>query len=379
MSLAVHEATPAELLDWDARTVDVAGGNVYQSLAWARHRQGLGWRPRFLAFDDGFRLLSLERPWPLVGGSGAYLSRGPVSAGEPASMTAERLLAAADHLAASGVDVVASDAEIEAASGYGPLIEAGGFRPIEEVQPSRHRMALRLPPGSTEESVFRGASQTARQMVRYAERAGLRVVRWDTRAGATGGGAEREDGFETPPPEALEAGGRGAFDGFYDLLAAAAARRGFGLGLRSGFVDWSAAGLAAGHVLFLQVLDSAGTFLGGATFYRHGGRLTYSHAGDRADLRRTHPGVMQLLVWRAIQLAIRDGMVEMDLAGADVAGARRRPVESEPMYGIYAFKRAFGAEWVELAGNHERVSRPWRYLAGRLTGRLAGFSRSGRR
>ena len=40
------------------------------------------------------------------------------------------------------------------------------------------------------------------------------------------------------------------------------------------------------------------------------------------------------------------------------------------MYGLYAFKRSFGAEWVELAGNHERVVRPWRYLAGRLAGKL---------
>ena len=36
-----------------------------------------GWRPRFLRFDDGFAVLALERSWPFIGGSSAYLPRGP--------------------------------------------------------------------------------------------------------------------------------------------------------------------------------------------------------------------------------------------------------------------------------------------------------------
>ena len=55
----------------------------------------------------------------------------------------------------------------------------------------------------------------------------------------------------------------------------------------------------------------------------------------------------------------------MDLGGADVAGARRIPAEGEPTYGLYEHKRSFGAEWVALAGAHERVVRGWRYAAGR--------------
>src|SRR4029077_2684287 len=123
MSERLHEATPDELRDWDARTVDPPGGDVEQSLAWARHRARLGWKPRHLVFEDGFRLLALERPWVLVGGAGASLPHGPVAAGEPGALTAERLRAAADHLASVGVDVISSDAEIEVSTGYGGLIE----------------------------------------------------------------------------------------------------------------------------------------------------------------------------------------------------------------------------------------------------------------
>jgi peptidoglycan pentaglycine glycine transferase (the first glycine) len=370
--MRIAEATPDQLLDWDDRTVRAAGGNVYQSRAWAEQRARVGWRPRFLVFDDGFRLLSLARPWRYVGGAGAYLSRGPVTAGEPVERTADRLRAAADWLIAGGVDVVASDAEIEAATGYGRLLAARGFHPIEEVQPSRHRVALSLAPGSAEEAQFRDFGESTRQLIRAGEKAGLRVVRWD----ATLGGGEPGSGFEPPAsPDGAPPDPRPAFDRFYDLLVATAERRQFGIGPRRAFVDWSEAGLAAGHVIFLEALAPSGEWLGAATFYRHGGRLTYSHSGDRADLRRANPGVVRLLLWRAIQIALRDGLAEMDLAGVDVRGARREPVEGEPMFGLYAFKRSFGGRWVELAGNHETVARPWRYALGRLTGRLPGGRR----
>jgi lipid II:glycine glycyltransferase (peptidoglycan interpeptide bridge formation enzyme) len=363
------EATTEQLVDWDRYTVDRPGGNVYQSRAWAEQRSRLGWRPRFLIADDGYRLLSLERPWRIVAGSGAYLSRGPISAGEPAEHTAERLLVATEWLFRQGVDVLASDAEIPAGTGYGQLIEERGFRLIEEVQPSRHRLALALDAGEPESTYFAGFAMSTRQRVRQGEKAGLRVVRWDGRPNPDPAAAE---GFEGPPPGG---GPAQAFDRFYDLLEATAARRHFGLGSRAAFIDWSCAGLAAGHVVLLEVRTPADELVGGATFYRHGGRLTYSHSGDRADLRRAFPGVIHLLLWRAIQLAVRERMIEVDLAGVDIRGARREPAAGEEMRGLYDFKRSFGATWVELTGNHERVARGWRYGLGRLSGRLLGASR----
>ena len=38
----------------------------------------------------------------------------------------------------------------------------------------------------------------------------------------------------------------------------------------------------------------------------------------------------QLLRWRAIQLAIREGCTEMDLGGVDIAPYHREPVDGEP-------------------------------------------------
>ena len=99
--------------------------------------------------------------------------------------------------------------------------------------------------------------------------------------------------------------------------------------------------------------------------------MSTAHSADDAARRRDQPGTMHLLRWRAIELALAERRTEMDLGGVDVAGARRPPEPGEPTHGLYEHKRSFGATWVELAGAHERVARPWRYAAGRVTARIA--------
>ena len=175
-------------------------------------------------------------------------------------------------------------------------------------------MRLPLPPGTDEQALFAGFQATLRQLIRGAEKAGLRVVGHGTRRRARARRSTRSD-----------AGLRAAFEHLYDLLAAAATRRHFRLGTRQGFVDWSMEALAAGHLVYLEVRDPADEVLGGATFYRHGGRLTYSHSADRVEVRREYPGVVRLLLWQAIRIALREGLTEMDFGGVDVAGARRIP------------------------------------------------------
>jgi lipid II:glycine glycyltransferase (peptidoglycan interpeptide bridge formation enzyme) len=129
--------------------------------------------------------------------------------------------------------------------------------------------------------------------------------------------------------------------------------------------------VAAGLAVYLEVRSPGNELLGAAILYRHGGRLTYAHSADREDLRHQFPGVIHLLIWRAIQLAAREGLGEFDLAGVDVAGHRTEPREGDAMYGLYSFKRSFGGHWVELTGNHERIARAPRYMIGRLTRRLS--------
>ncbi len=145
-------------------------------------------------------------------------------------------------------------------------------------------------------------------------------------------------------------------------------------------MTWWRRALAAGHLVYLEVHEGSadGDVLGGLVLYRHGNRLSTAHSADNAERRRDHPGTMHLLRWRAIQLAVSEGRTEMDLGGVDLPGARRPPTPGEPTFGLYEHKRSFGARWVDLAGARERVARPWRYQAGRVTGRLARVAGQGR-
>lgn len=368
--MEVRPANARELDAWDDLVVTPGGGHVYQSMAWARHREAAGWRPHHLVADDGSAVLALERPWPLLGGGSAYLPRGPIPAGGATAM-ARRLGAFTGWLGDHRIDVVATDAEVPTATGYGDLIRAAGFQLIEEIQPSRHRLALALGHGADEGGVLAGVAKTTRQRIRAAERAGMLVVRHDA---AIGDDADPGEGF-TRPSEA----GSAALDRFYDLLLETGERRHFAFGPRATSLGWWRAALDAGLLVLLEARSADGVPLAGLVLHRHGGRLSTVHSGDHASSRREHPGTLHLLRWRAIQLAIREGCAEMDLGGVDVPGARRPPVEGEPMYGLYEHKRSFGAAWVELTGAHERVIRPPRYLAGRVVSRVARLlSRVGR-
>jgi len=358
---SIRGADAAELADWDERTVDVQGGHVYQSRAWGEHRVRAGWEADHLLFEDGAAALVLRRGWPWVGGWSAYVPRGPVGRGEPPEQSADRLAAIVDHLAARDVAVIASDAEIPAGSGYPARLAAIGFHPIEEIQPSRHRIALPLD-GRTEDDVFGGIAKSTRQRIRKAEGDGIVVVRHDGRVPPAGVG----DGF-AKPDEPTDI----ALDRFYDLLLETGERRHFSFGPRDAFLAWWRSALRAGHLILLEARSPDGAPQAGLVLYRHGDRLSTVHSGDHASARRDHPGALHLLRWRAIQLAIREGRAEMDLGGADVEGARREPREGEPMWGLYQHKVSFGGQWLELSGAHERVLDANRYRLGRLAARVA--------
>jgi hypothetical protein len=358
---SIRTATAAELADWDERTVDVRGGHVYQSRAWAEHRVRADWQADPLLFDDGFATLVLRRGWPWVGGSSAYVPRGPVAAGEPPERTAERLAAIVDWLAEREVAVVASDAEIPAASGYPAELARIGFRPIDEIQPSRHRIALPLD-GRSEDDVLGAIAKSTRQRIRKAESDEIVVVRHDGRVPSAGVG----EGF-LPPKEPTEI----ALDRFYDLLLETGERRHFSFGPREAFLAWWSSAARAGHLILLEARSPDGEPVAGLVLYRHGERLSTVHSGDHATARQDHPGALHLLRWRAIQLAIREGRAEMDLGGADVAGARHEPREGDEMWGLYQHKVSFGGQWLELTGAHERVLDANHYRLGRLAARAA--------
>ena len=357
-----REATRSELEAWDRLTVQPRGGHVYQSRTWAEARRRLGWTPLHVMLDDEHAALVLTRRAPLVGSVSAYVPRGPVGADEPGERAAARVVALTDWLAARGVDVLATDAEIPAADpSYAAALHAAGFGPIPEIQPSRHRVSLPLSAGTDDAAVRAGCTKSTRQRIAAAEREGIAVARYDT-----GGWAGTSPLFVRPPADRSPAI---ALDEFATLLEGTGERRGFRFGPRGVFLDWWHAAHEGGLLVYLEALVES-RILGGLILYRHGDRLSTVHSADAPGAREEHPGVMHLLRWRAIQLAIREGATEMDLGGVDVGPDHREPGPGDPMAGLYEHKRSFGARWVAMTGAHERVIRPWRHGVGRLASRV---------
>ncbi|HXI46011.1 MAG TPA: GNAT family N-acetyltransferase, partial [Candidatus Acidoferrales bacterium] len=306
--------------------------------------------------DQGDPVLALTRAWPApVPGLSAYLPRGPIAALPPREL-ADRIGRITTWLGEQGVDVVTVDPEVAAETRFGDELRGLGFHQIEELEPSRHRMDVALPPDGDEAAVLRSFRATTRNLIRQAEREGLVVQRLD-RAGADA----------TPPDPARDARLTGAL---YDMLDETARRRRFRLAAEESFLRWASASIEAGLSFALVVERPDGEPIAGGLFYRHGVRLTYALSAERAEARRAHPGAGRLQLWRAMQVALAEGRTTMDLGGVDVRGARRMPREGEPEYGLMQFKESFGARWVELTGAHERVLRPRRYAAGRALGRV---------
>jgi lipid II:glycine glycyltransferase (peptidoglycan interpeptide bridge formation enzyme) len=312
--------------------------------------------------DEAHGAVVLVRPTPWIGGGSAYVTRGPIVApGEDAATIGGRLAALAEHLGSTGVDAVASDAEIPAATpDVRESVARAGFHAIPEIQPSRHLVSLALPADADDDALRAELTKSTRQRVDRAERDGVVVRRYDA-AGWDGG-----EPLFAPPDRPLE----DALGGFATLLEGTGRRKGFTFGPRDAFLRWWQLAFADGLVVYLEARDGP-TVLGGLLLYRHGDRLSTVHSADAPGVRDTHPGVMHLLRWRAIQLGIREGRSEMDLGGVDHAPDHREPQPGDDMAGLYEHKRSFGARWVELLGAHERVLRPWRYTLGRLTGKAA--------
>jgi CelD/BcsL family acetyltransferase involved in cellulose biosynthesis len=91
-----------------------------------------------------------------------------------------------------------------------------------------------------------------------------------------------------------------------------------------------------GHSLRIHLASKDGRPLAAILTLRHKGTLTYKYGGS--DRRLSGLGGMQLVFWKAIQEAKKDGLLEFDLGRTDVDNA-----------GLIAFKERWGASRSALA------------------------------
>ena len=338
-------------------TVDAPGGHVYQSRGLgATTGPRSGWRPRFLVTADGGRVLALERAGrsSVAAAPTCPAGRSPAGRRDDGRRPLDAI-EVADALAGrrAGSTWWPRMPRCRPRTGYGDAIRAAGFRPIEEIQPSRHRIALPLGRRATRTRVLAGD----REVDAPADPPRPNATR-SSSSGTTGRPGRRR---ARRGLRGARRTGEVALDRFYDLLLETGERRALRVRAADRFVAWWTRAMRAGHLVYLEAAARrrrAARPLAGLVLYRHGGRLSTVHSGDHARPRRDPS--------RAPSTCSAGGPSSSPSARAArrwTSGASTSPgrgasrVEGEPMYGLYQHKRSFGGRWVELTGAHERVIR----------------------
>ena len=326
---------PDRRAEFDACVTVARQPEFLQTWGWGDLKNATGWRAHRLLVPgpDGAWLGAcsvLERRLPGLGPL-LYAPRGPIvdwddAAAVPAVLTALGLFARSRRAIALKLDpgvpaVHAGCAEALGRHGWRRLSAGPSF---ESVQPRFH---MQLPlQGRTEDDLLAGMHPKTRYNIRLAERRGVRV----------------------------RAGGAADIDPFYAVLEETARRDRFLVRGRPYFAAMWRTCLAAG-LGWLLLAEADGQLLAGAIIFRLGNTAWYLYGASANHRRELMPAYA--VQWEAIRRARAAGCTLYDFRG--VSGDLD---EANPLYGLYRFKRGFGAELVEFVGEWDRPVRPLTYL-----------------
>ncbi|QIA26534.1 peptidoglycan bridge formation glycyltransferase FemA/FemB family protein [Thermaerobacter sp. PB12/4term] len=334
-SLKVVRAGPQDREAYDRAVAGSGKPHFMQLWGWGEVKRATGWEPlRFLATRGGRvtgAMTVLARRLPGLG-TVFYAPTGPAVDYADQETVRSLLAAAAEEARRHRAFVLRVDPDIPAGRRDAvELLTRLGFRrgteatAFEALQP-RFVMRLELAP-TPEETLARFESKT-RYNIRYAARQGV-----------TARAARDEQDLAA----------------FYRLLQLTAARQRFAVRAFSYYEALWRHLLVPGHGrIFLA--EHQGRPVAGIMVFRCGDTAWYLYGGTDYEARKVMPS--HAAQWAAIQWAIAEGCRIYDFRG--VSGNLD---PSDPHYGLYRFKKGFGAELVEYVGEFERIYAPARYWA----------------
>ncbi|MFO7168516.1 MAG: peptidoglycan bridge formation glycyltransferase FemA/FemB family protein [Chloroflexota bacterium] len=343
---------------WDAFVERHAAGHLLQLSGWGELKRRSGWEPRRVALVDpgdgalraGAQVLIRRR----LGLAAAYVPRGPLLSGEPDADAL--LLAELERLArrARAVFLRIEPNVLEAGPGAGELDDAlrrRGFVPAEPIQP-RSTIHLDLTP--TPEQLLAQMSKGHRADIRRAAREGVTV-----RSGASAAD----------------------MDAFYAIMQETAARANFAIHSRSYYHDaWELFGGEQGERALLLLAEREGRAVATCMVFAAAGAGLYLYGGSTDEGLRA--GANHALQWEALRWARGRGARVYDFWGIPDALGRAAAATSEeeraaleaaarsdPLIGVYRFKKGFGGQVVRYLPAYDRRYIPplyelWRRRAG---------------
>lgn len=334
-------------------------GHILQTVAWGDLKARTGWAPvRYLVEERGTgaprgAISVLLRRLPLPGTRLylGYAPRGPVIDYADEAAMSELFASVAGDLRRRGAIALKIDPDVAADRidvvdrlerlGLRRMTRGLGF---EGVQP---RFVFRLPLRGPAEEIMASFQPKTRYNIRLAQRRGVTV-----RVGTT-----RED-LRT----------------FYRILVETARRDRFLVRAESYYQDmWEL--LVEKRLARLFLADHEGETLAGTMAFILGDKAWYVYGASSNARREVMPNY--LLQWTMIRWAKDSGCNLYDFRG--VSGNLD---PSDPLYGLFRFKKGFGAEFTEFIGEFDLVLSPSWYhayaygepLYRRLRARLRGGS-----
>jgi len=322
--------------NWDLSTAGAAKHHVFQTAGWSFIKLPTGWRALRIAVNRAgvFRagIQMLERDFPKIGYRFFYSPRGPVLSAEWAAEDIDELFSRVERVARErrvvflkiDPDVSKGDdwiTESLVRNRFRQAPETGGF---SGVQP---RWVFRLDISKSEDDILKGMDQKTRYNIRLAERKGVTIR----------------------PIEASE-----EIETFYRILVDTARRDGFLIRPVVYFQDIQKYLATRGQAKFF-LAESEGKPIAGALALTHGKTAWYAYGASANTDRHYMPN--HLMQWTMIRWAKSLGCTLYDFRAVP-----SNPKPEDPLYGLYRFKKGFGAELTEFVGEYDRVYVPWVYV-----------------
>lgn len=309
-------------------------GHFLQSTLWPHVKKQWAWRGVLSVEENSGAvkgaLSILVRRMPLKL-SLLYAPRGPVCARDDEQTLAE-LFAGAREVAKRfhgyamyiDPDVLEDDeAFCRLMGGFGFFLKERSLN-FEGIQP---RFVFRLPiAGKTEEEVMAGFESKTRYNIRLAGRRGVTVSHW------TGDG---------PVPDS-------SLDAFSSLMEETGKRDHFMVRSRGYFADMFK---SLGKHARLYMAYQNGVPIAGAVAVQYGNKTWYSYGASSNEHREAMPNY--LLQWEMIRWAIEGRCSLYDFRG--ISGDLS---PSNPLYGLYRFKKGFNGDFTAFAGQFTIFYKP---------------------
>lgn len=310
-----------------------SGSHFLQSHLWSRQKPDWTWEGIITRNESGEingAMSVLIRKAPYLPYSLMYAARGPVCDLQDKA-TLEKLTRGAVELSKKyrafclklDPDVRGDD------ESFINIMRDLGYRHVDTgknfsgIQP---RFVFRLNiSGKTKDEIFKEFHSKTRYNIRVSERKGVEVL----------------------------IKGEEALDDFSKIMLETGVRDGFMVRSREYFKRMLD---SLGENARLYMAYCHGTAVAGTLAIRYGDKVWYLYGASSNKHRNLMPNY--LLQWRMIEWAVESGCGIYDFRG--VSGDLS---EDNPLYGLYRFKKGFGGEFVEFAGEFDYIFNPAIYWA----------------